>query len=123
MVCRNSGDIPLNFEERCHIFGIGLARARFLIACAHDDTGNARDGFSSDRGQTIPYDEAVLIREAFRLGLGFDDTVRMMEMTDETLSAYGLPFPRISAYAPPPGPRHIYNLFPPEPIHPKRCNR
>ena len=123
MVCRNFDDIPLTLEERCNIFKISMPRAKFLLACAHDDTGNAKDGFSSDRGQSIPYDEKVLLREAFRIGLGFKDVSEMMEMTHEQLAAYGIPFPSVSAYNPPPGRNTIHNLFTPEPILPNRCGR
>lgn len=117
MVCDNGRKQPLRLEQRCAILGITLSRAKFLVSCAHDDKGNARDGVSSDRGKTIPYDEAVLVREAFRLGIGFSDTARMLEMSHERLNSHGLPFPSKSKYPPPPGPQKIYNLFPPEGIN------
>lgn len=115
MVCDNNGRRPLRLEERCAILGISLARAKFLVSCAYDDRGNARDKADSDRGQSIPYDEAVLVREAFRLGISLNDTAAMLGMTKEKLESFGLPFPARSAYPPPPGPQKTYNLFPPEP--------
>jgi|APGre2960657423_1045063.scaffolds.fasta_scaffold29107_3 hypothetical protein len=123
MVCSNNGKRPLFLEERCAILGISLARAKFLVSCSYDDRGNARDGISSDRGQSVPYDEAVLVREAFRLGIGFADTARLMQMSHERLSSFGLPFPVRSKYPPPPGPKKIYSLFPPQPIEPNRCSK
>lgn len=115
MVCDNSGRRPLYLEERCAILGISLARAKFLVSCAHDEKGIVREGIKSERGQSIPYDEAVLVREAFRLGISLNDTAIMLGMTKEKLESFGLPFPAKSAYPPPPGPQKTYNLFPPEP--------
>lgn len=114
MVCDNSGKKPLDLKERCEILGLSLARANFLIACAKDDTTYSRSGPYVDRGQSIPYDPGVQVREAFRLGIGLADTARMMEMTQEQVMSYGLPFRARSAFPPPPGPSKIYNLFPPE---------
>ena len=114
MVCDNNGRRPLRLEERCFILGISLSRAKFLVSCSYDDKGTARDGISSDRGQSIPYDEAVLVREAFRLGISFADTARMLEMPHDKLASFGLPFRTRSAYPPPPGPQKVYNLFPPD---------
>ena len=119
MVCDKNGRRPLRLEERCLILGISLSRAKFLADCAHDDKGKSRDGHSSDRGQSIPYDEAVLVREAFRLGISFKDTARMMEMNHDTLSTFGLSFRSKSIHPAPAGPGRIYNLFPPE----KRKNK
>jgi hypothetical protein len=110
MVCDNNGKLPLSFEERCEILGIGPARAKFLMAC---------EFHKKDKVQ--PYDESVLVREAFRLGIGFRDTADMMGFTDEKLASFGVPFPRHSAYPPPPGPQKTYNLFAPEPTDPVRC--
>lgn len=115
MVCDNSPRRPLDIKERCEILGLSLARANFLLACSKDDTTHSRTGPDIDRGQSIPYDPGVLIREAFRLGIGLKDTAVMMEMTVEQVEAYGLPFRARSAFPPPPGQRKIYNLFPPEP--------
>jgi hypothetical protein len=110
MVCDNNGKLPLSFEERCEILGIGPARAKFLMAC---------EFHKKDKVQ--PYDESVLVREAFRLGMGFRDTADMMGFTDEKLASFGVPFPKRSAYPPPPGPQKTYNLFAPEPTDPVRC--
>lgn len=115
MVCDNSRKRPLDIKERCEILGLSLARAHFLLACSKDDTTHSRTGPAIDRGQSIPYDPAVLIREAFRLGIGLKDTATMMEMTPEQVAAYGLPFRARSSFPPPPGQSKIYNLFPPEP--------
>jgi hypothetical protein len=115
MVCDNSRKRPLDINERCEILGLSLARAYFLLACAKDDTTHSRTGPKIDRGQSIPYDPGVLIREAFRLGISLKDTATMMEMTSEQIAAYGLPFRARSAFSPPPGQSKIYNLFPPEP--------
>jgi hypothetical protein len=123
MVCQNLDGIPLTLEERCLLFKISMPRAKFLLACAHDDTGKAKDGFSSDRGQSIPYDERVLLREAFRLGMGFADTARMMQMTETQLATYGIPFPAKTSFPKPPGKFSDYNLFTREPIDPIRCYR
>lgn len=103
MVCDNNGKQPLSFEQRCEILGLSLARAKFLVSCAYND-----------KGKIQPYDESIIVREAFRIGLGFADTARMMQFTNEKLLAFGIPFPKRSAYPPPPGPQKIYNLFPPE---------
>jgi hypothetical protein len=116
MVCDNSGKRPLDLKERCEILGISMARAMFLISCARHDAGFGKNG--TDRGQTIPYDPAVQVKEAFRLGLGLKDTAEMMGMTTEEILAYGLPFPARSAYPLPPGPSKTYNLFQPEELHP-----
>lgn len=103
MVCENSRNRPLTFAERCEILGISPARAKFIVACEF-----------KDKDKVQPYDEAVLVREAFRLGIGFTDTAQMMGFTAEKLASFGIPFPRRSAYPPPPGPQKVYNLFPPE---------
>lgn len=118
MVCDNSGNTPLGLSERCEILGISLARAHFLLACSKDDTTHSRTGPDIDRGQSIPYDPGVLVREAFRLGIGLADTAKMMEMTTDEVKAYGLPFTSRSLFYAPPGRRKIYNLFPPEPMNP-----
>lgn len=103
MVCENNRNRPLTFEERCEILGISPARAKFIVACEF-----------KDKDKVQPYDEAVLVREAFRLGIGFTDTARMMGFTDGKLASFGIPFPKHSAYPPPPGPQKTYNLFKPE---------
>ena len=123
MVSDNFPRRPLDLQERCEILGLSLSRAHFLLACSKDDTTYSRTGPNIDRGQSIPYDPAVQIREAFRLGIGLRDTARMMEMTVEQVEAYGLPFRARSAFPPPPGQSKIYNLFPPEPEDPLRCQR
>lgn len=103
MVCDNNGNRILSFEERCEILGISPARAKFLIAC---------EFHKKDKVQ--PYDESVLVREAFRLGMGFRDTADMMGFTDEKLASFGVPFPKRSAFPPPPGPQKTYNLLAPD---------
>jgi len=118
MVSDNFSRRPLDLHERCEILGLSLTRAYFLLACSKDDTTHSRTGKDIDRGQSIPYDPAVLIREAFRLGIGLRDTAIMMEMTVEQVRGYGLLFRARSAFPPPPGQRKIYNLFPPEPMTP-----
>jgi len=65
----------------------------------------------------------VLIREAFRLGIGLKDTAEMMQMSVEEVQAYGLSFRIKSAFPPPPGQTKIYNLFPPEHVDPLKCSR
>ena len=115
MVCDNNGKRSLQIIERCYVLGIGVDRAHFLMSCSHNDTGRSKEGSVSDRGQSIPYDESVLVKEAFRLGIGFADTARMLGLSHEKLSSYGVPFKVRSKYPPPPGPNKIYNLFPPEP--------
>ena len=86
----------------------------FLISCARNDVTFSRTGPLVDRGQSIPYDPGVQIREAFRLGIGLKDTAEMMEMTPEQVQSYGLPFPARSAYPAPPGSTKLYNLFRPD---------
>ena len=86
----------------------------FLISCARNDVTFSRTGPLVDRGQSIPYDPVVQIREAFRLGIGLKDTAEMMEMTPEQVQSYGLPFPARSAYPAPPGSTKLYNLFRPD---------
>lgn len=114
MVCDNSQRRPLDLQERCEILGISVARAMFLISCARNDVTFSRTGPLVDRGQSIPYDPGVQIREAFRLGIGLKDTAEMMEMTPEQVQSYGLPFPARSAYPAPPGSTKLYNLFRPD---------
>ena len=123
MVCDNFSSQPLGLKERCEILGISLARAQFLIACAREDVIHTRSGRRIDRGQTIPYDPGVQIREAFRLGIGLSDTAAMMGMSEVEILAYGLPFTKSSAYPPPWSGSPIYNLFPPEQIDPIKCFR
>ena len=109
---------PLTFEERSELLGLSLPRARFLAACSHME-GN-KD--AANRTDPIPYDPAVLIAEAHRIGLGLKDTADMMGMTKNEVIAFGLFFPPRSAYGKPPG-LCTYNLFPPEPIKPDVCFR
>lgn len=103
-------------RERCAILGIEYERGLFLVSCAKDDEGVCGQGSVSDRGQTIPYDPLVLLREAIRLGLSFRDTAKMMKMKEDVLRSYGLTFPRHSAYYPPPGRLGVHNLFLPDPL-------
>ena len=114
MVSNNLPRRPLGFVQRCEILGISLARGYFLLACSKDDTTYSRTGNDIDRGQSIPYDPGVLVREAFRLGIGLGDTAKMMEMTVNEIRAYGLPFKQQSLFPPPANQKRIHNLFPPE---------
>lgn len=74
--------------------GIGYERARFLAACSHTQQGRNEE----NRDAYIPYDDAVLIREAFRLGIGLKDTADMMGMTNEQVASFGLNFPMKSSF-------------------------
>ena len=109
---------PLTFEERAELLGLSLPRARFLAACSHVE-GNKHE---SRRTDPIPYDDAILIAEAHRIGLGLRDTAKMMSMTRNEVIAFGLFFPPKSAFNKPPG-MSTYNLFQPEPIDPDVCFR
>lgn len=112
MVCSHENPRRLNFIERAEILGISIERAIFLAACALNDDGKAKDGFSSRRGLTIPYDDRVQLAEASRLGIGLADTAEMMGMTQEQVLSYGIPFKNKSTLPRPPGPGGIYNLLP-----------
>ena len=94
MVCFTDAHRKIDFIGRALIMKIPFDRAVFLASCPHSTPhGNIE----------IPYDEAVLIREAFRLGIGFDDTAEMMGLTHEALASYGIPFPKHSRLPKPPG--------------------
>jgi len=108
----------LNFEEKAAFFRLDIERARFLAACPHGEYAR----LESNRTQVIPYDPAVQIKEAFRLGIGLSDTAQMMEMTEAEVMSYGLPFPAKS--------RQLkgtnsgqYNLLTPYEIDPDVCFR
>ena len=109
---------PLAFEERAEFLGLSLPRAKFLAACSHVE-GNKGE---MNRTDPIPYDPAVQVAEAHRIGLGLSDTAQMMGMTRNEIMAYGHFFPVRSAFAKPPG-LSTHNLFTPEPINPNVCNR
>jgi len=123
VVCNNFSSQPLGLKERCELLGISFARGEFLVACAREDVIHSRSGRRIDRGQTIPYDPGVQVREAFRLGISLKDTAAMMGMTEDEILAYELPFGKTSAYPPPWSGSPIYNLFPPELIDPIKCFR
>ena len=108
----------LTFEERAALLGLSLPRARFLAACSHVEGNKDED----NRTDPIPYDPAILIAEAHRLGLGLRDTAEMMGMTKNEVIAFGLFFPTKSAYGKPQG-LSKYNLFTYEPIDPDVCFR
>lgn len=118
MVCSNESRRPLTFEERAAFLGLSLPRARFLAACSHYE-GNK---LAENRTDPIPYDPAVQIAEAYRIGLGLIDTAEMMGMTQAEVMSYGHLFPKLSAYPKPPG-LSTHNLFQPEPQDPDVCNR
>jgi hypothetical protein len=118
MVCLSESIKRQSFVDRAELLGLSLARAEFLAACSH--TQVARN--EANRTNLIPYDPAVLIREAFRIGIGLKDAAKMMEMTHAEVMAYGLPFPARSI-APAPCRGSEYNLFLPEPIRPNVCYR
>ena len=109
---------PLTFEERAELLGLSLPRARFLAACSHIEGNKGED----NKTDPIPYDPAVLIAEAHRIGLGLRDTAKMMDMTRNEVIGFGLFFRTKSAFNKPPG-MSTYNLFQPEPIKPDVCFR
>lgn len=120
MVNRNRNLPVYDIVFMAKLLSLDLERARFLAACSHDDTGRAKDGDSSDRGQNIPYDDGVLIREACRIGISLRDTARMMKMTREQVAAYGLKF-RVRSKHKPQNNQGVHNLFQYEPPDPYRC--
>ena len=118
MVCLSESLRRQAFVDRAELLGLSLARAEFLAACSHTQVARTE----ANRSNLIPYDPAVLIREAFRIGIGLDDTARMMRMSRAEVLAYGLPFPERSRI-PAPVRGSDYNLFLPEPIRPDVCYR
>lgn len=118
MVCLSETLKRQDFVARAELLGLSPARAEFLAACSHTQVAK----LEANRSNLIPYDPAVLVREAFRIGIGFRDTARMMGMTADELKSYGLPFPKQSKYRPPVR-GSGYNLFPPETIRPDVCRR
>jgi hypothetical protein len=108
----------LNFVERALLLRISFPRAEFLAACAHDQAAKNEE----NRNEVIPYDPAVQIHEALRLGLGLKDTAEMMGMTIADVAAHGLPFPARTRFPKPPNATR-YNLFTPDPINPNVCAR
>lgn len=100
----------MDFVRRALILKIPFARAEFLASCSHESN------LPSDR---IPYDQTVLLLEAFRMGIGLKDTAKMMGMKREELAAYGIPFPRRSKIPKPPG-FGSYNLLPTEHKTPRK---
>jgi hypothetical protein len=108
----------LNFEEKAAFFRLDLERAKFLAACPHGEYAR----LESNRTQVIPYDPAIQIKEAFRLGIGLSDTAQMMEMTETEVMSYRLPFPAKSKL--PKGTNSSqYNLMPQYEINPDVCFR
>lgn len=108
----------LNFIERALLLRISFPRAEFLAGCSHHEVSKNEE----NRSNVIPYDPAVQIREAHRLGLGLKDTAEMMEMTVAEVTAYGLRFPAKTPFPKPPNGAR-YNLFTHEPIDPNVCYR
>lgn len=83
---------PLTLRERAEVLGISYERALFLVACAHDGRTHNNKG-SFDREVSIPYDVAVPIKEAARLGINIKDIAEMMDMTEAEIAAYPFDFP------------------------------
>lgn len=110
--------LSLNFEEKAAFFRIDIERARFLAACPHGEYARTE----ANRTQVIPYDPAVQIKEAFRLGIGLSDTAQMMEMTETEVLSYGFPFPAQSRF-PKTTNSAQYNLLTPTEINPDVCQR
>jgi hypothetical protein len=94
MVCFADAHRKVDFIGRALILNIPFERALFLASCPHTTPSGRVE---------IPYDESVLINEAFRLGIGFEDTAEMMGMTYEQLASYGIPFEKQSRLPKPPG--------------------
>ena len=117
MVCLSESLRRQAFAERAELLGLSLARAEFLAACSITETARAE----ANRQKVIPYDPGILIREAYRIGIGLNDTATMMDMTPAEVSAYGLPFPERSKF--PPACRGGHNLFLPEPVRSDVCFR
>lgn len=110
---------PVDDQEiirRGLLFGLSPARALFLASCS-----SIRDENHAHRRPIvlIPYDPAVQLREALRLGIGLYDAAEMMKMTVDEVRAYGIPFPEKSALRKPTG-RGIFSLFPWTPQGKKR---
>lgn len=81
---------PLDFEERRVLLGLTPERAAFLASCSH--VGCVRDRNT----KRIPYDDAVLIREAARMGINAEDTAEMMGMSVPAVLAFGVSFPEVT---------------------------
>lgn len=107
MVCNNERARFLNFVERAIILGVSYERARFLASCAHGEEAR----IESNRTKVIPYDPAVQIKEAFRIGIGLKDTANMMQMSKQEIMSYGLPFSDNSAFKNPSRSSTVYNLL------------
>lgn len=90
--------------------GIGYERARFLAACSHIQLAKNEE----NKDAYIPYDDAVLIREAFRLGIGLKDTAEMMGMTEQQVMSFGLNFPMKSSFQNKSRGRMKYSLLNPQ---------
>jgi len=105
-------------KDRAELYGVQYDRALFLVACPHGESGKSE----CNRTNVIPYDPAVQIKEASRLGIGLEDAAFMMETTPHEVLSYGFPFNEFSTY-----PRNSmsgpYNLFLYEPINPDVCFR
>lgn len=95
---------PFDFEERRVLLGLTHERAVFLASCSH--VGAMRDSNT----KRIPYDPAVLIREAARMGINAEDTALMMQMSKDAVQAFGVSFPAQTTKPLAPG-NVIHNLF------------
>lgn len=109
MVCLSDLLRRQEFVRRAEVLGISMARAEFLAACSYTQVAFSPE----NRSNNIPYDPGVLVREAFRIGIGLDDTAKMMGMTRAEVMAYGLPFP-LKSRMPAPVRGSSYNLFVPD---------
>ena len=94
MVCFTDASRRIDFIGRALLLKIPFERALFLASCSHYNNRGRCD---------IPYSDLPLIKEAYRLGIGFEDTAKMMGMTNEELAAYNIPFPEKSRLPKPPG--------------------
>jgi len=70
--------------------GISPARARFLAACSYNHFSPTT---TTVRRFTVPYSDLPLVAEAARLGINRVDTAKMMGMTPDEISQFGIRFP------------------------------
>ena len=70
--------------------GISPARARFLAACSYNHFSPTT---STVRRFTVPYSDLPLVAEAARLGINRADAAKMLGMTPEQISQFGIHFP------------------------------
>jgi len=70
--------------------GISPARARFLAACSYNHFSPTT---TTVRRFTVPYSDLPLVAEAARLGINRVDAAKMMGMTPDEISQFGIRFP------------------------------